>query len=311
MTTSQDRLYLRKCSLIVGSGSGSGLELGDLRITFQTHKADYETPNSADIRVYNLAEETALRVQREFTRVVLQAGYESMFGTIFSGALRQARSGRENGVDTYLDLLVSDGDRAYNFAVVNRTLAAGATVADQVGVAQGALAELGVAAGYVPDVAAQALPRGKTMYGMARKYMRDAADATGSSWSIQDGVAQMVPLGGYLPGEAVALTAESGLIGQPEQTNEGIKVRSLLNPRLRVGGRIKLDNRSILRFRTDLKVGAFNKAPRLDEDGFYRILAVEFKGDTRGTDWYSDLICVGIDDSAPIGSKLIDTNGGR
>lgn len=310
MTVSQDRLYLRKCSLIVG-GSGSGLELGDLRITFQTHKADYETPNSADIRVYNASEETALRVQREFTRVVLQAGYEGNFGLIFGGNLRQVRRGRENGVDTYLDLLVSDGDRAYNFAVVNQTLAAGATVKDQIGAAQGALSELGVSAGYVPDIAAQALPRGKAMFGMARKYMRDAADATGSTWSIQDGVAQMVGLGGYLPGNAVELTAESGLIGQPEQTNEGIKVRSLLNPRLRVGGRIKLDNRSILRFRTDLKVGAFNKAPRLDEDGFYRILAVEFKGDTRGKDWYADLICVGIDDSAPIGSKLIDTNGGR
>jgi hypothetical protein len=122
------------------------------------------------------------------------------------------------------------------------------------------------------------------MYGMARKYMRDAADATGSSWSIQDGVAQMVPLGGYLPGEAVALTAESGLIGQPEQTNEGIKVRSLLNPRLRVGGRIKLDNRSILRFRTDLKVGAFNKAR-----GSRRSTDPAVIQATHGQDCYSDL----------------------
>jgi hypothetical protein len=121
----------------------------------------------------------------------------------------------------------------------------------------------------------------------------------------------MVSLGGYLPGNAVVLTSESGLIGQPEQTNDGIKVRALLNPRFRVGGRVKLNNNSILRFKTDLKVGAFNKAPRLDEDGLYRILAVEFKGDTRGKDWYADLICVGIDDSAPIGSKIIDTNGGR
>lgn len=310
MSTVQDRLYLRKCSLVVG-GSGTGLELGDLRVVFQTHHADYETPNHADIRVYNVSEETALRVQREFTQVVLQAGYEGNYGLIFGGNLRQVRRGRENGVDSYLDLLVSDGDQAYNFAVVNQTLAAGSTVTDQINVAQDALSELGVSAGYVPDIAAQALPRGKAMFGMARKYMRDAANSTDSSWSIQNGVAQMVGLGGYLPGNAVVLTSESGLVGQPEQTNEGIKVRALINPRFRVGGRIKLNNNSILRFRTELRIGAFNKAPRLNEDGLYRILAVDFRGDTRGKDWYADLICVGIDDSAPIGSKLIDTNGGR
>lgn len=310
MSIAEDYQYLRKCSVIVG-GDGDGLELGELRIVFATHKADYETPNHADIRVYNLAEETALRVQREFTKVVLQAGYEGNFGLVFGGTVRQVRRGRENGVDTYLDILAADGDRAYNYAVVNTTLAAGATVQDQVKAAQDAMSDLGVTPGYTPDLGGPALPRGKAMYGMARKYMRDAAQTTDTTWSVQDGNCQMVPVQGYLPGNAVELTAETGLIGRPEQTNEGIKVRALLNPRFRVGGRIHLDNASINRFRTELRVGAFNQAPRLDDDGFYRILAVEFRGDTRGRDWYADLICVGIDDSAPVNSKLIDTNGGR
>jgi hypothetical protein len=312
MSANPDRLYLRKCSLIVGAGSDQGLELGDLRVTFQTHKADFETPNHADIRVYNLSDETARRIKGEFTRVVLQAGYEGNFGLIFGGTIRQVRLGRENGVDTYVDLLVSDGDRAYNFAVVNTTLAAGATQADQVKASMGAMSEHGATEGYVPpDLDGQALPRGKAMYGMARSYMRDSAASTDSSWSIQDGAVQMIKRQGYLPGTPITLTAESGLIGMPEQTNEGIKVKCLLNPRLRVGSRIHLNNTSIIQFKTDLKIGAFQKAPRLDADGLYRVLAVEFKGDTRGKDWYADLICVGIDDSAPIGSKLTDGNGGR
>ena len=62
-------------------------------------------------------------------------------------------------------------------------------------------------------MAGPALPRGKVMYGMARKYMRDTAKQTGTSWSIQDGKVQMVPVRGYLPGEAVVLTAETGLVG--------------------------------------------------------------------------------------------------
>lgn len=310
--TTDDRLYLRKISLVVGGSSSEGLELGALRVVFASHKADFETPNRLDCRVYNLSEDTCRRLgSREFTRLVLQAGYEGNFGLIFGGTIRQVRFGRENGVNTYADFLVSDGDRAYNYAVVNATLAAGATQADVVKAATASMEQHGAQPGYTPDLGGQALPRGKVMYGMAREYMRDAAESTNTSWSIQDGRVQMVPKRGYIPGKAISLTAESGLIGQPEQTEQGIMVRCLLNPMLRVGGRIKLNNKSIIRFKTDLRIGAFQKAPRIDRDGLYRILAIEFKGDTHGQDWYADLTCVGIDDSAPIGSKIVASNGGR
>ncbi len=252
-----------------------------------------------------------MQAMREFSTVVLQAGYASGMGLIFGGNVRQIMRGRESGVDTYLDILASDGDKAYNYAVVNSTLAAGSTAADQAAAASAAFAVHGLTAGHTPAASGPGLPRGRVLYGMARKTMRAASEAQGCSWSIQHGVVQLVPGQGYLPGEAVVLTAATGLVGQPEQTNDGIKVRALLNPRLRVGGRIQLDNRSIKEYRTEIKIGAFNKAPRLDDDGLYRILAIDFSGDTRGGDWYADIICVGIDDSAPIGSKIVQSNGGR
>ena len=136
------------------------------------------------------------------------------------------------------------------------------------------------------------------MYVMTRQYMRDEARDTGTDWSIQDGKVQMVPRKGYLPGEAVVLTHETGLVGSPEQTQDGITVRCLLNPRLRVGGRIKLNNAQVKAMQSPLKQAAGQQAPRMDADGFYRILKVEFRGDTRGNDWYADLVCIGIDDTA-------------
>lgn len=292
----EGRQWLRDCSLIVGANSGKGLDISTLRITFATKKGDVETPNSAEISVYNLAPETQSRIRREFTRVILAAGYVGNCGIIFEGNIRQVRVWRENGVDTVLHILAADGDRAYNFATVNTTLAAGSTPADHVGVCQGAFAGQGVGAGHTPELAGQALPRGKVMYGMARKYMRDAANTTGTTWSIQDGKVQMVPLKGYLPGEAVVLTHETGLVGTPEQTQDGITVRCLINPRLRIGGRIKLDNASVKQAQSDLKAAAKRPA-KLDNDGIYRILKAEFAGDTRGNDWYANLLCVGIDDT--------------
>lgn len=299
--------WLRACSLVVADNTGQGLELGDLRIVFATRKGDAETPNSAEIRIYNLSAETCQRMRREFTRIVLQAGYRGNCGLIFDGSIRQARLGRDNGTDSWLDIVAADGDRAYNFATVNTTLAAGSTPADRVRVCQDALATKGTGTGHVADLGGATLPRGKVMYGMARTHLRETADSTASTWSIQDGKLQLIKKAGYLPGEAVVLTHETGLVGTPEQTNDGITVRCLINPALRVGGRIRLDNRSILAARTDLRAAA-TCPPRLDQDGFYRILKVEFSGDTRGNDWYASMTCVGIDDT----SKLpLDVHSGQ
>ena len=294
----EGRQWLRACSLVVGDDAGNGLELNELRITFKTAKGDAETPNSAEISVYNLSEATASRIRREFTQVALSAGYKANMGLIFRGNIRQVRIWRENGVDTVLHILAADGDRAYNFATVNTTLAAGSRPADRVRVCQGSFSARGAGAGHLPDPGGQPLPRGRVMYGMARDHMRDEAANTGTDWSIQDGQVQMVPRKGWLPGEAVLLTHETGLVGTPEQTQDGVTVRALLNPRLRVGGRIMLDNRSVRQMQTPLKAAAGQCAARLDDDGVYRIIKVEFTGDTRGNDWYADMVCVGIDDTS-------------
>ena len=290
--------WSRVCSLVVADKEGQGVNLGELRVTFATKKGDYETPNSAEIKVYNLSEATMSKMRKEFTRVVLQAGYQSNYGIIFDGNIRGTRIGRDNGTDTWLEIVAADADRAYNFATVNTTLAAGSTPADRVKACQQSFASKGAGeASHVPDLGSTMLPRGKVMYGMARKFMRTEATSADCSWSFQDGKLQLVKTTGYLPGEAVVLTHETGLIGTPEQTNEGIKVRCLLNPRLRIGGRIKLDNKSIQKAKTELKIVA-QRPPKIDHDGFYRILKVEFTGDTRGNDWYADMICIGIDDTS-------------
>ena len=63
-----------------------------------------------------------------------------------------------------------------------------------------ATAAMGINQGYIPQLPANKLARGKVMYGMARDVMRDVATSTGSVWSIQDGVVQMVPLNSFKPG---------------------------------------------------------------------------------------------------------------
>lgn len=299
--------YIRHCKLVIAGSGGEGLDVSGLRITFEVKKADAETPNTATIRVYNMAESTVKRIKNEFDRVILQAGYDSNFGVIFDGNIKQVIFGRESNTDTYVDIFAGDGDDAYNFAIVSTTLAKGSTQQQQVQTCADSFAAHGTGKGYIGgDFTGTKLPRGKVMYGMARDYLRRSAQTTNTSWSVQDGKLQFVERGGMLPGQAVVLTSKSGLIGTPEQTNDGIKADCLLNPLLKIGGLVKIDERSVQEAKlpdTDEKSEA-NAPASIAADGVYRILTVEYKGDTRGQAWYSSLVCLAVDESAPPGKKV-------
>lgn len=292
----------RKYRLVVfARGGGEGLDLSELRFKFAVKRVSTMTPNVADIRVYNVDPSTVARigpgVGKEFVNVILEAGYEGNYGVIFQGNIKQVIQGRESATDTFIDLIAGDGDQAYNFAVVNTTLAAGSTQLDQVGAAIAKMSEMNVTAGHLGDMPPEKLPRGKVMFGNSRDYLRNTAQTTDKSWSIQDGKVTFVGNRTYLPGEAVVLTSKTGMIGTPQQTNEGVNVKCLLNPMIKVGGRVKLDNASVQDYKINLSVpnSPANIPPPKAADGMYFVLAIQYDGDTRGVDWYTSMICLSID----------------
>ncbi len=304
--------YLRKASLILTAGT-KGLDLSEMRFSFKTSQADEESPNNCIIRVYNLSEATVRSIRKEYSYVVLQAGYPDNFGVIFAGNIKQFKVGKEpNNIDSYMDILAADGDLGYNFSTVNKTLAAGSTPGDRVAVAVAAMTPNGVTAGkmMIPSTGG-VLPRGKVLWGMAKAIIRAETQNVGATWSIQNGKVQIIPLTGYLPGEAVLLNAQSGLIGRPEQTEDGIKVKCLLNPKIAIGGSIKIDNAAInqiIQQNPSAPAGpAFNQwtgvqnLATVTDDGIYRVYVCEFEGDTRGSAWFCNLVCLTIN---PVTQKV-------
>lgn len=315
MTVAQ---YIRKASLLVGDrvtrgnnpsaavADNSAVDLSNLRFRFAVRRGDIQTPNTADIRVYNVSENTAQAIEKEFARVVLQCGYDGNFGIIFDGQIKQVRRGRESSTDTYLDITAADGDSAYNFAITAVTLAADSTAPNTaVAILLESMAKRGVSRGYIPDLPGNPLPRGKVLFGMTRDELRKLAANTSTNWSIQDGKVNMVPLTGYIPGEAPVISAQTGLIGLPEQTQNGIKLKTLLNPNFKIGQTVKLDNGSIQRFRYNLSVSQsaenqrIEKTNKINKDGLYYVMVADHVGDTRGQEWYTDLYCLAVDASIP------------
>lgn len=304
---SSTRQYPRAISLIVFNNSLDGIDLSQLRIKFSTKSSDSMTPNTADIRIYNLEPNTALKIKKEFKGVILQGGYEGNKGVIFKGNIKQVIIGRESATDTFIDIVAGDGDRAYNFAIVTQSLAS-PSQADQIAAASNAMAGKGVTQGHIGDTVPGNLPRGKVMFGPARDYLKNAADNSDSNWFIQNEKITFVKKTTYLPSQVVVLNSNTGMVGSPQQTNVGVNVKNLINPRIAPGTRVQIDNASIQALKINLEVKTTKEiaksiAPSLTADGVYYVLVMEHTGDTRGGDWYTTCLCLNIAPSSnPINS---------
>lgn len=299
--------WIRKVSLIVAGQGGDGLDLSELRVHFDVSQSDFETPNHAAIRVYNLSSNTAQRIRKEFTEVTLQAGYrDGGFGVIFKGTIKQVRIGRDSQTDTYLDIFAADSDEQYNFGMVNKSVAAGTSPKAQTDmIAQ----EMGAEVGDVQyDTALQSNIRGKVLYGMARSQLRNLARSGKSSWSLQNGKVVVSPLTGYTKGQAVVLNSQTGMVGLPEQTEDGIKIMCLLNPRIAIGTQVQIDQNSVQRAQVSLNpsdVNQFENAfPPVTSDGFYTVMVAEHSGDTRDNEYYTTLTCLSINKTVPAGQSV-------
>jgi hypothetical protein len=298
--------YLRKCQIVLADAGGSGLDFSALKVTFQVRRGDSQTPNACDLRIYNLSDSTANQIQNEFTQISLSAGYEGNMGLIFTGSIKQARRGRIDGKDSYVDVTAADGDEAYNFAPMSLSLRAGATPTDAAQQFLAHMGSYGITKGYQPTFSSNGLTRGRVFYGLASDELRDFAESNDVTWSIQDGALTFIPLNSFIPSGAVPIISQStGMIGVPEQTQNGISVTTLLNPQLKIGQRVKLQGTvNLYRYGLDLSSGATNMmlsqtATKTNADGMYYVMRAEHVGDTRGEDWYTQLTCLAVDALVP------------
>jgi hypothetical protein len=306
-----------------------GIALSDFRIQFTVNAMDMDAPPTAIIRIFNLADSTASQISKEFQKVVLQAGYENgNFGVIFQGDIIRVRKGRLSNIDTFVDIMASNLGALKLFGTVGVTIPAGTSPSGQVTAVTNAANNSPIAKGNA-GVAQQnlkvadtsdafattgVLPRGKVVFGPWSDHFTDVADSTGSVWSIgPDGTVNFHKLTGYNSGTAVVLNAETGMVGIPASTIQGIEVNCLLNPLIKPGTRIQLNNSDIV---TQSVTNSSQGFPAYSDyqsgftantstDGIYMVFVVEHEGDNRdpGAAWLTKIIALAVDSSGSSGNQ--------
>lgn len=308
--------YDRVASLVVKRPQSSGnnpsafvagkeLDLSGLHIRFRTVQHDLQSPNNCIIRAYNMDPRVVDEIVRnEFSKVTLLAGYKgTSVSEVFVGNIKQFRVGKENATDTYFEILAADGDLAYNFATVGVTLAAGSSPPQRIKAITDAMVKKGLFVGQGMEYTGGVLPRGKVLFGMARVALTREVDSQGGTWSIDNETIHITPLSGVRSTKVTVLDSNSGLIGTPEQTLNGVEAVCLLNPDIEVGSVVKIDNARINQlFQQNPKEGPipFNQYAGVQNlatvaaDGLYRVYVVEHEGDTIAGPWYSRLTCLAL-----------------
>lgn len=246
-----------------------------LRVVFKVERDLDKTPNSIEVSVYNLKQETRAAVSEKKISTTLLAGYVGIFSQIFRGNLDFGSTSRE-GSDWITKFESTDGAQELRSGRINISFGPGFSLKEAV---QRAAESLGLALGNVADKASAGNLRGAleefgnglVMSGPAVREFDKLMRLTGRKWSVQDGEIQILDPGEVIdPGQVIVLGPTTGLIGSPQPGEDGIvNVRSLLIPSLTPGRLVNLQSQLI--------------------QGFHRIERTVFSGDTRGEPWYADI----------------------
>ena len=277
------------------------LDVSVLRCVFKTN-ATRQTPqvSMCALEVYNMNVATEGDIIQEGRQIRIEAGYqEGQYGLIFEGDIVQVIRNRENGVDYKLEILALKGAKIYNGANFVRTSIAAGSKPREVIKTIAANADQKIEVDEISkNLSEQQLPRGKVIFGDPNKYLRDITIGNDAYYWEEDGQLVVRKTIDEIPeGHVVEYTPNTGLVGTPQYTDNGINITVLMDCRIKIDGLVKIDNEIIRRQLINVSFDNEGKMQKqasqrtmFDEDGEYQVMQVSHRGDTHGDTWVTEVV---------------------
>ena len=228
----------------------NGIQLTDpLRIVCTIDKSIDSEPNTCELKINNLSDQSRTFFAQRPLSLNIEAGYDGTLRQVFFGDMRWSDSTLERPNWT-TEIQIADGDRAFRYARVSRSYKKGSSVAT-------AIKEAAASMGLVVDAKLLASPdlqtqfaSGHMLQGESREELTRLLAPYGYRWSIQNGRMQILKDTQANEMQAWFIqTGKSGtgVIGTPSQgppdktgKAQPLKIKMLLYPELTPGGKIQL-----------------------------------------------------------------------
>ena len=263
------KLWKRAMEVTVGETLITGL-----RMQFKVLRHLKGEPNTAELKIWNLSQDTRSKMQVKGIPVLIEAGYEESISQVFLGNMRTPTHVRDV-TDLVTTMQAGDGETATRASRINHSFAKGVSVGDVLKVIAEKLsvnvedAVKKLKNGQIRGVLTEFV-NGFAASGSAWNELERLLSSTGLEASIQDGELQVLEKGQPNQAKAVLLRTDSGLIGSPEIGEKGlVKAKSLLQPGIYPGRKVEITSKFV--------------------DGFFRCDSVMHSGDTWGQEWYSEI----------------------
>lgn len=286
-----------------------------LRCTFSVRKTALRDSNLGIITIYNLSPDLESQIMVDGAEVVLEAGYEGNTSIIFAGSIIQPKRGKEDGTDYYLKLICLDGDSYLNLAFSSgvleknqnwRQLAQQTLRSSTFNLGDITVRDLeDIPVESTVDSSTPKIERPKVVFGRTSKIINQIARMGNSSSYVDNGELKFFVIDDEPNlADAWEINEETGMIGNPEQSSYQVTVRTLLNPRIRIGDYIHLNNQTV----SVEEFTSIGSLPfELSSDGYYKVIEISYSGDNRGNNWYSTIKAITKDGKIP--SMLSDKQG--
>jgi len=275
-----------------------------LKISFDIEKDLSKEPNKAKLEIYNLSDETRKKLEQADTEIELYAGYKDNGGAIkiFAGNTSQCYS-HDEGADVKTEMRIKDGKVAMRDTVVSLSYPPSSSAGS---IITNISSQMGLPLVYGKGVTPTAYRDGYSFAGNATDALDEICAGQGFTWSVQNGVLQVIRAGSVVANQGIVFSPSSGLLGSParivdassqedEETSEreylrrdgkentdkkaGWEIDTLLFPTVNPGDAVKLESRVI--------------------KGWFRVDSVRHEGTSYGGDWRSHFKLIeGLDTGA-------------
>lgn len=267
------------------------LSVEGLRIKFEVVRTSLGYPNRGKIQIYNLSEAKIQQITQRLSRVRLFAGYDGALPQVYEADLVNYYKSRL-GVDSVFELVTGSGKRSWTSSQFSKTYEAGVSINTIVKEVVDSFVDVIPGVIVLPsDLQTKLQPL--SLSGSSSSVMDILARDYNFDWNIDQNVLDVIGRGLTSDDRTTFnINPQTGLIGAPTLTELGADFRILLNPEVLVGRQVFMDSTTVQLGQAAIEL----RKVRTNADGFYKVKETRLIGDTRGQDWYTDIIGWRVED---------------
>lgn len=219
----------------------AGLEITDLRMSFDVSREIDETETTGRLDIYNLRPENEERIFQRGKRVTIRAGYPTTLATIYDGTVQQVVRIRD-GLARVVRIDLGDMVRAASTLSgwTSKTWAGQVAVRS---IATDIMADLKVPAGPLDAIPADATAQDWVWSGPSAAALTALLRRVNCRWFEEDGLIRINKTGMTQPdAPTIRLSPTSGLVKSPIVTDDGLEAEMFLRPDVVLGCIIDLES---------------------------------------------------------------------